>query len=543
MHFLETRTHSIMRLIRSVLVILGVVCIVCPAARAENLSVRLLIGKREVPVSPQAVYDGARVLAPLQVLTYLGVNFAASSDGNTVSIIGYGESFADISVVEIEGKRMVSLTDALKIVGGDITVTPEERAASIRANLTAVEFVDGSLRVNCTLPVTCSVSMWSGKMIVDIPGTRLATEAREVHVGGDVVSKLRLGQYSDDTARVVLDLVKPAGYKIESAMPSSQLMVRIAEDLPLALPQPKKPEGAQPFGITSIRIEHASDTRFDLVIETAERGNVSVTKSSYPSEVTLMLKGGRVSRDVTEVSGEHPLLVNARFAQASISPPLARVHMNLKRPVLTSVRVDDSEIRVGVRLPDKAGGTLEGKLVVIDPGHGGSQPGAVSGGVKEKDVNTKLAAALAEALREAGARVVFTRTTDVTMDLTPRPAVATRNSADFFVSLHCNSNLKPDSISGIETYYHRGEESSPLMAKDIQKGICAATGMCNRGARECGFKVLRLLGGTEIPGVLVECGYLNNSRDRAKLATDAYRKKVAEGIVAGLKAYVEGTPL
>jgi N-acetylmuramoyl-L-alanine amidase len=197
---------------------------------------------------------------------------------------------------------------------------------------------------------------------------------------------------------------------------------------------------------------------------------------------------------------------------------------------------------VGIKLPDKAGGTLAGRLIVIDAGHGGGQAGACAGNVKEKDVNLKLAAAVAEALQAEGVRTIFTRTTDTTMDLAPRPAVATANSADFFVCLHCNSNIKPDSVSGIETYYYRVGESSPLLADAIEKTVCTETGMCNRGAHDCGFKVLRLLEKTEIPGVLVECGYLNNSRDRAKLVDDEYRRKLAKGIVAGIKAYIEGTP-
>jgi N-acetylmuramoyl-L-alanine amidase len=66
--------------------------------------------------------------------------------------------------------------------------------------------------------------------------------------------------------------------------------------------------------------------------------------------------------------------------------------------------------------------------------------------------------------------------------------------------------------------------------------------MCDRKSGGLGLMVLRLLQGTGIPGVLVECGYLNHSRDRAKLLDDGYRKKVADGIVSGLKAYIEGTP-
>lgn len=512
-------------------------------AWAEFQSVRLLMGKREILTTPAAVTDGTRVLAPLAVLTRLGVNNVVASDGKTVSIVGQGGTLADIAVVDVSGTPMVQMEEVLKVVGGELTVDVENRSASIRAHLTSVEFVDGALHVNCTLPVVCSASLWNGKILVDVPGAKLVSEAKEIYVGGDVVTKARLGQYDDDTARVVLDLAKPAGFKIESSLPALQLILRVAQDIPLALPQPKDPPaGVQPFDITAVRIEPVDDTRFDLIIETSTKGSVSVSKSKSPPEITLILKGGRLSQAVKQVDGIHAILKDARFAQASISPPMARVHMNLKRVVLTDVRVEDRQIRVGVRLPDKAGGTLAGKLVVIDPGHGGKQPGACAGGIKEKDLNTKLAAALAAALESAGARVALTRSTDATMELASRPAVAVQASADFFVSLHCNSTVRPNSTSGIETYHYPGAESAPLLADAVQKSVCAATGMCDRKSGGLGLMVLRLLQDTGIPGVLVECGYLNHSRDRAKLLDDDYRKKVADGIVSGLKAYIEGTP-
>lgn len=514
------------------------------AAGAETVPVRLMMGTREIVVSPPARHDGTRVLAPLVALNRLGISSVAASDGKHVSVIGRGDSSVDVPVVIVEGTARVSLEDVLKIVGAEMRLDTEKRTVSVRANLTSVEFADGLLRINCTMPVMCLVSTLGNRIIVDLPGTKLATEAKEVYVGSDVVSKARLGQYAEDTARVVLDLTGPAGYKIESNLPSSRIVVRVAEDIPLALPEPQKPpSGAEPFDITGIDIEPKGDSQFDLVMQTAGRGSVDVVKPAIASEVTLILKGGRLSQNITQVAGEHPLLTNVRFAQGSISPPLARVHLNLNRTVVTSLKIEDSQIRLGVRLPDRAGGSLADRLVVIDPGHGGSQPGACAANVKEKDVNMKIAAALVDALKKAGARTILTRSTDVTMDLSPRPEVATGNNADFFISIHCNSNLKPDSNSGIETYYYRNGESPVLMAHVIQKATCKATGMADRGARPCGFKVLRLLENTTIPGVLLECGYLNHSRDRAKLLNEDHRKKLAEGIVAGLRAYVEGTPL
>ena len=122
-------------------------------------------------------------------------------------------------------------------------------------------------------------------------------------------------------------------------------------------------------------------------------------------------------------------------------------------------------------------------------------------------------------------------------------------SADFFISLHCNSNVKPDSVSGIETYYHQQLPSPKLLAHAIHDGVCKTTGMCDRKVRsdrilyQSGLGVLRGLANSDIPAILLECGYLNHSSDRAKLKESNYRAKVADGIVAGLRAYIEGTPI
>ncbi len=171
--------------------------------------------------------------------------------------------------------------------------------------------------------------------------------------------------------------------------------------------------------------------------------------------------------------------------------------------------------------------------------------------MKEKDLNLQLARDLATALSGLGARVEMTRDGDLQTDmpLAARSEIALKCGADFFISLHCNSNPVPNSASGIETYYHMEEPSPKLLAFAVHDGVCKFTGMCDRHPRsdrkiaEIGLGVLRRLSGTGVPGILLECGYLNNKSDRAKLLDAGYRAKLAAGIIAGLKAYVEGSPI
>ena len=217
--------------------------------------------------------------------------------------------------------------------------------------------------------------------------------------------------------------------------------------------------------------------------------------------------------------------------------------------MICSALVEENTVTLTVRLPDKAGGRLADKFIVVDPGHGGREKGARCNDVCEKDINMKIAKDVVAALEKEGAKTRLTRETDVVMGLAARPEVAINNNADFFISVHCNSNGSQNSATGIETYYHMQEICPRALAEAIHDGVCSSTGMCDRKARSdrslysSGLAVLRRLEGVGIPGVLVECGYLNNSSDRARLLDQQYRKKLADGIVAGLKAYIEGSPV
>ncbi len=527
-------------------------CAIAITAHAETTPVRTLLGKRELVYSPSAVYDGKRVLVPLTLLDRLGASFV-ETDSSRVHITSASGAAGDVGTIDVDGAAMVALDDLLKVTGGTYAWDESRRAIKLMAHLQSVEFVDGMLRINCSFPVVCSTHKWENKVIVDLGDTKLASDASEVFIGSPVVSKARLGQPEEDRARVVLDLAKDAGYRLVSAQPSSQVLLEVGENI--QSPPSAKPAAAstaqqrQPYTIQEIRLESADERRFNVIIVTSAKADVSSSFSVDPSTVSLRLERATLSASVVPVQETHPLLSSLQFSQISNSPPAARVVLNLSRIVAYSVSVEDRQVVLSVRLPEKAGGTLADKLIVVDPGHGGREKGACGPNCYEKDINLRIARALAEALTAEGARVRLTRDGDETMGLAARPGVAKSIGADFFISVHCNSNGAAESASGIETYYHMYEPSPRVLASAVHQGVCLTTGMCDRKARSdrslysTGLSVLRNLSGSGIPGVLVECGYVNNTSDRARLLNQAYREKLAAGIVLGLKAYVEGTPL
>ena len=160
----------------------------------------------------------------------------------------------------------------------------------------------------------------------------------------------------------------------------------------------------------------------------------------------------------------------------------------------------------------------------------------------EKNLNLSIANLVAEKLRSLGAEVRLTRKDDTYIDLKDRPKVAEDAGADLFVSIHCNSNGKPESVCGTETYYHRQDPSSRALAQAVQMSVVEAARTPDRGAKsdlslfESGLAVLRH---ATVPSALLEIGFLNHSQDRAKLQDESFQKLVAEAIVKGLCRYVD----
>jgi N-acetylmuramoyl-L-alanine amidase len=224
-------------------------------------------------------------------------------------------------------------------------------------------------------------------------------------------------------------------------------------------------------------------------------------------------------------------------------------------------------------------------VVVLDPGHGGDQDGALSpGGVKEKDVALQIAQRVGAALKRRGVRIVLTRAADLTVPLANRAAIANAIRADLFVSIHLNSMPTAEArqrTSGIETYFMSadasdasanavaarenadrlaGEEAadpsdpvaailddladadslsgSSRLAYRLHERLVAALGAEDHGVKQAPFYVLA---GARMPAVLLELGFISNPGDSARLVTRAYQERIAEAVAEGVEAYRQET--
>lgn len=178
----------------------------------------------------------------------------------------------------------------------------------------------------------------------------------------------------------------------------------------------------------------------------------------------------------------------------------------------------------------------KGKLVVlIDPGHGGKDPGAIGiGGLREKQVILPIGKRVAQILEQNGIQVVMSRKSDYFVSLPGRVKMAERVKADLFVSIHANSagKSRPD-VNGLETYYY---DTGLSFARTVHRRILRTVKMRSRGVRKARFYVLRK---TSMPAILVETGYLTGRTDVKNLRSQWFRNKMAEGIARGILDYLK----
>ena len=173
-------------------------------------------------------------------------------------------------------------------------------------------------------------------------------------------------------------------------------------------------------------------------------------------------------------------------------------------------------------------------LVVIDPGHGGKDPGAIGlRGLREVDVILPISLEVSRLLQQQGVQVMMTRNADYFVSLQGRTSMANRARADIFVSIHANAvGGGRSNVNGMETFYTGNRELAEVIHRSILRNVTVAR---DRGVKRSRFYVLRT---SRMPAALVEVGFLTGSIDNARLANPAYRSQMARAIAQGILDYI-----
>jgi N-acetylmuramoyl-L-alanine amidase len=311
------------------------------------------------------------------------------------------------------------------------------------------------------------------RLVIDLPGTKLVRPKNTETVSGNYAT-LRVAQFDRDTTRIVLELDR--GYTIDP----KQIRVRYntARQWIVDLPRAK----------FSPLIAN-SETLTSQDIEVPQAPGVSAT----------------VDTPTPTASGQ----ATAPNSSLRLPPSLSAVPNS--RPIPNGRRV-----------------------VVIDPGHGGPDPGAVGiGGLRETDIVLDISQQVTQLLEQQGITVVLTRNGEYDLGLEPRVQMAERANATIFVSIHANAMpANRSDISGIETYYF---DSGKELAQVMHQTMLEDTGARDRRVRQARFYVIRR---TSMPAVLLEVGFVTGVEDAAQLSTPAYRSRMAAAIARGILRYL-----
>ena len=180
---------------------------------------------------------------------------------------------------------------------------------------------------------------------------------------------------------------------------------------------------------------------------------------------------------------------------------------------------------------------LKGRIICIDPGHGGSDPGSIGlQGTYEKDVVLSISLLLGNLLEGAGAKVVYTRDDDSYISIFERPMVAMRHDSEILISIHANGYVG-GLVSGTETLYHPKDTLNLILAEAIQTHLIDAIQLPNRGLIQ--RPDLALLRVSEIPTVLVEVAFITHPKEEQLLKAEGFQLMVAEGIFRGILEFFE----
>ncbi|HEB02302.1 MAG TPA: N-acetylmuramoyl-L-alanine amidase [Nitrospirae bacterium] len=383
------------------------------------------------------------------------------------------------------------------------------------------------------------------RMFLDFSGTKLGSGKKQsVSVNDGLVGGIRSAQYDKDTVRVVLDLGGDSGYRVFSLANPTRVVIDVFKKKPESPVKPVKTITASKVPVKD------SPKPAPVAALKAQPPNTAPEKSSMPAKATP------------------PAPVKAAKPPAVASAKMAPPAKTTKRPAQAASRSKKLNIR----------------RVVIDPGHGGRDPGAMANGLKEKHLVLDIAKRVKRELeKKGGYEVILTRSTDKFLELEERAMVANNKRADIFVSIHVNASRNRN-VRGLETYIlnlSTSEKSLEVAAREnmvteremrkkrsevdfmlaslvrqddtVKSGVLAGkvqtSLVTNLRKRYRGIEdhkdrgaMFYVLYRAQMPSILVEVSYITNKDESRRLRSSLYRSRAAQSIAEGIDQYFKEEP-
>ena len=285
----------------------------------------------------------------------------------------------------------------------------------------------------------------------------------------------------------------------------------------------------------------------------AAEANQPVVRSSENTAPVVSTTGPSSS---SGTSSKAPAVSTSKASTTSSGPKVIKISPTGKSESKANVKVGNSAttttkastkeeepLAIKSKTKFRTGGGIKGKIITLDPGHGGSDPGAIgASGLKEKQITLEISMRVKELLEKEGAKVYMTRTKDVDVygpnasdraELQARVNVAEKNGSDLFISLHINSSVNK-SVGGFSSYYYPKTDNDLKIAKAIQDKFAKNFGVDNLGVRQANFYVVKRC---SMPATLLEMCFISNPNEEKLMKGRWFQKKTARLIVEGVENY------
>ncbi len=386
--------------------------------------------------------------------------------------------------------------------------TPFSEKAAKLSGVTAVRMAGSMERLRIVLDankeVDYAVMVLSNpsRVVVDLHGAWLSPNvARETVIESRFASKVRVAQFNENTVRVVVETTMGKGHYDVFSIEGGAIPYRVVLD----------------FG----KIGRAKDDSYGggITDDRVGSGEPSTGKPDEPEPDKPKPQG-------TETPGKEEKSEGGK----------EKPDKDKKPDDSTEVLTEDVKFSPGIK----------GKKIVIDPGHGGEDSGAIGpSGVTEKSITLQIAKEVERMLKEAGAKVTMTRTTDTEVspkhrqatdvdELQARCDVANKAKADIFISIHMDSFTSREASGTTGYYYTKGSAASKRLAAAIQSELVGQLKTTSRGIKTCNFYVVKH---TKMPATLIEVAFVSNPKEEKLLTSKKGVQKAAIGIVNGISDF------
>ena len=367
------------------------------------------------------------------------------------------------------------------------------------------------------------------RIVIDIPDAKLDVSGpKEINIKNNIITGVRFSQYTKESVRVVLDLAAKGEYNIYKR--SSELQINVIESTYKNIKYKKNTSNAQ-VTLQNVKIE-------DLTTEVESskfRYIIRYKTSKYDFGDGSLNPGDDIVNSITVDDGVITILDtgNCTYAIRQSSENVVITIRKAETKTVSSMRIEEEE-------PNESGEIINKKIILIDVGHGGSDPGACNGDAQEKVYNLAIALNLYEMLKEReDIEVYIDRENNSTyLNREDRVAFANNINPDFIVSIH-NNSLDNKAYSGTMVLYYNndtesnyGDITSKECAEIVLKELVKNLGTVNRGVVNRGD--LHILTKTPCPSILCEVSFISNDEELERLKTKSFQKNAATAIYNGI---------